>query len=350
MLSIIFPSDPDKPDLLSRFRKENQKTRIQADTVRKYRVGDIFKVDDSGTALIWSFDEKYFFYTKKAADRGEEIWVSDLKESKEKINSNIKLFNIRDARWSPDGTMLCFMANISDEEGGIFIYTQEDKTIRDITPNNLSDAGVTSYDWDDDSLFVIMSADVVKPNIFLYNIRSRKSSRLDMSLKDCRNVAFSKDKGIIYSDMDLSSKYKIYTADSKGKNPEIIADGQKFLLSPHRQKIAILSDTDSQPGLWIFDVANGQKKMVSPQPIYDIYWLSNNINLMFSTEEDSLSRYTYRGNIRYMDKDFNTIDVTGAVHTMFVPSKTGKRIAMTSPDFMDDKSDKKGVFIGELYK
>lgn len=354
LLSIIFPSDPSKPDLITRIKGTGKDIILRSDTVRSYRIGDIVKIDDSGKALIWSFNEIYLYYTKPADGEGqeifEELWIGDIWGNKEKVLSKLKFRNIRDAKWSPDGSMLCFISNIDENKSGIFLYDTTEKAITDITPKNLSDEGVTSYGWDSESLHIIISVDIRKTGIEIYDVKARKASKLEMDLKACRNVDFYKDNLIIFSYMDIDSKYKIFTADRLGKNIEFVTEGQEFLVSPDKSRLSILSDSQGQRGLWIYNIENKVTNRISSSPIYNIYWLPNSMNLIYSMEEDCRSRYTYRGNLRYLEYDMNVIDVTGAVHTIFVPSVNGKKIAMTSPVTMEDKMENKGVFIGQLYK
>jgi len=353
-LSIMFPSDPEKPDIISIIKSIRQKKGEQSKPAKNNIISDIIKIDDSAYALTWSPDEDYLYYIKKANigkyDEFEEIWISDIRGNKRKIYSNFKFNNTRDAKWSPDGTMLCFISNLSSNRNSLFIYNTSDNSIKDITPYNVEDLGVTSYDWDEESMFLVISTDIIKPCIDLYNIKTNKYSRIDIELASCKNVAFSKDGNIIFSDIDENFKYGIFYVDKSGKNKVHITDGQEFLLSPDRQKLAILSDTDMQKGLWIYDMNTNEKKVLSNWPVYNIYWMSDGISLLFSMEEDCKSKYTFKGTIYRLDKDLKMHTITGAVHTIFVSSKSGSRVAMTSPDTMEDSKDNKGVFIGQVYK
>lgn len=351
LLSFIFPSDPSKPDIITRLK--GTKININTETVKNYRIGDIVPIDSSGSVLIWSLDENYIYYTKPAKegenDGSEELWVSNLHGKKQKINSKYKFYNIRDARLSPDGTMLCFISTTGDSNE-LFLYDINKKTIINITPGKVSDVGVTSYDWDDESLYIIMSVDIVRPRIELYNVMSQKFIKLDMKLRACRDVAFYKGDNIIFSDKDEDSKYKIFTADRTGKGIKPVTEGEDFILSPNRENIAILSDGNSQSGLWVYNMTTGNSRVVSSESIYNAFWLTNSVNLLYSTEQDCKSRYTYGSFIYYLEGDFKKTEISGAIHTIFVPSNSGSKIAMTSPDYMEDKNENKGVFVGQIYK
>lgn len=353
-LSIIFPADPSKPDLITLIKGSGENVKIYKNTVRNYTVRNIKKIDDSGNALIWSLDERFLYYSKPVKDNeqkgAEEIWINDLHGNSEKVNSKIKLYNIRNAKWSPDGTMLCFMSDIEENKVGLYIYDTAKKTINNITPKNIQDLGVTSFDWDDESLYIIMSIDIVKPCIEVYNTKTLKHKRMDINLKSCVNVAFYKDERIIYTDKDISSKYRIYTSDMSGKNIKYITDGQKFILSPDKDKLVILCDINGQEGLWVYDIMTKQKKMITSWPVYNISWLSEELGLLYSNDADCKNKYTYSGSIYYLESNLKSTEISGAIHTIFVSTISGKKIAMTCPNFMEDKKENKGVFIGEIIK
>lgn len=353
-LSVIFPSDPQKPDLVSIIRNKIQRPDKQAEALKNNKISNLLRVDDSGFALTWSPDEKYLYYIKEnnsvKGGAFEELWFSDIHGNKYKINSKFKFYSTKDAKWSPDGTMLCFISSLEQNKSRLFMYDTGNNIIKDITPDNVQDVGVTSYNWDDESLFLIMSIDIIKPRIDLYNIRANKYSRLDIELLSCKNVAFIKGNNIIFSNRDENFKYKIFTAGKSGGNVNYLTDGQEFLLSPDREKLVILSDIDIQKGLWIYDINSGKKKTLSNWPVYNAYWLSDSESLLFSMEEDCKIKSTYKGTIYKHDKDLKVSEITGAVHTIFVSSKSGGRIAMTSPDYMEDIKENKGIFIGQVFK
>ena len=356
ILSIIFPADPQKPDLISLLKKSRDsqiKNPVNKETEKKYRIEGLTKIDDAGNALVWSPDEGYIYYSKKVKDQKEEgldeLWKSDLKGKKEKIESKIKLYNIKNGKWSLDGAFLAFISTLNDKNS-LIIYDIKEGTVKDITSVKTSDIGVTSYDWDDDSLNIVMSLDIVNPRIQIYSLITQKSRKLDMKLKTCKDVAFYINGGIVFSDEDQDAKQNIYSCDKAGKNIEHIIEGQDFVISPDRCKLAILSNENSQEGLWIYNTRTKEKKSLTLYPVSCVYWLSNSLNLIYSMEEDTRNNYTYKGNIYYVEKNMNITSITGVIYTLFVPSKSGSDIVMTSQDSKIDKQDNKGVFFGELYK
>jgi Periplasmic component of the Tol biopolymer transport system len=349
MLSVIYPSDPGKAGLLDRFIKPKSQptpTPVEADTT--YRLDNVVRVDGMGKALIWSPDEKNLYYSKPAGNDGsEELWVSDLKESK-KINSKFKFINIRNLKWSPDSNTLSFLSGEDDSGNKLYIYDFKSGTVKDITPTKTNDIGVTSYDWDSDSMEIVMSVDAASPMIEIYNMQSKKFRKLDMKLKVCSNVSFYLDKGIIFSDQDDNGVYKIYSAGRDGKNVNFVAEGGNFIISPDKYKLAIMSDENGLEVLQVFYIATKENKVILPVPAYNVYWLSNSSDLMYSMESDCTKDSVYGGNLYYVSKDMKSIKVTDVVYPIFVPSASGSRIAITSPSNLSAKDDNKGVFTGKL--
>ncbi|KPU42983.1 protein TolB [Oxobacter pfennigii] len=350
-LSIAFPADPMQPDLITRIAGNKEEVKTPLETVRNYRVGDVTKIDDAGTALIFSPDEEELYYTKKSDDNSyEEIWISNLKDYKGIINTKLKINDIRNAKWSPDGKQLCFMGDLSPGTTSLFTYSATTKLIKEVTPKNIKDMGVTSYDWDNESLYLVMSVDIVKPFIELYNTHTGKFSRVNLKLRSCRNVAFYEDDKLMYSDLDENNEYKIYTVEKSGKNAEFIADGQSFILSPNKNKMAILADLNSQQGLWIYNIINKNIKQLRTEPINNIVWLSDNTNIIFAEEDDCKSKYTYSGSLYYVENNLQETEITGTVYPIFTASESGRKIAMTSPDYVEDRTENKGIFAGTLFK
>jgi Tol biopolymer transport system component len=352
-LSILFPSDPNKPNILDIMNKEEKKQVVHEDKDLGYRIEGLVRVDTSGKALAWSLDEKNIYYSKKVQGKSglEELWITDVKGQKQKIESSIEFYNIRDARISPNGRYLSFISGNLDDKNKLYIYDTTNNNIKDITPLKAEDTGVTSYDWDEQSLNIIMTADIVNPGIVIYSVDSGHMRKLDMNLNACRNVGFLRGNKIIFSDQDEEGlKSKIYTANSSGKNVKILLDGRDFIVSPNKNKIAILSDENLQEGLWVYNLDRNKKINITLNPTYNVYWLPRNPELIFSTEEDSLNRKPFRKDL-YVSDDSGKIDnVSDAIYTIFVPSKTGKKIAITSPDYAETTEDKVGVFWGELSK
>lgn len=352
MLSVMFPSDPTKPDIISRIKHKTPPPSPNLNVSNDYMITGINKLTGSGKAIAWSKDEKYIYYSTDVKDSDEpgleELRVCDMNGEKRTIDTDIKLYNINNAKWSPDGSMLAFIST-NDDRNNLMIYNINDGSIKDITPKKVTDTGVTSYDWDDDSMSIIMSVDISNPRIEIYSFKTGKSVRLDISPVSCRNVAFYRDNRIIYSDI-LEGRYKILSADRSGKNPSLITEGWEFKVSPDRHKIAIMSDGDGQRGLWVYYTSLNERKELSHLSVYDAYWTNDSSNLLYSIEEDSRNNYIYKGYIYYYNKDMKTINIRDAVYNIFLPSDTGNKIAMTSPEFFVDKEEEMGIFIGDLYK
>lgn len=353
LLSILFPSDPTKPDILSKIKSKENKPPVVEETVKKYRISDILKLEDIGNALAWTLDEKYLYYTKPVEGEdgsvSEEIWFSNLEGNKQKVDIELKLTGIRNAKWSEDGSMMAFIANIEENKSGLFIYDKNKNTLLDITPKKFSDIGVISYDWDRKSQNIVMSVDIVGSSIYIYNLKNQKTSKLAIQLKSCRDVAFYDNEKIIFSNMDENLKYRIYTSDMSGENIKFVVEGQNFILSPNKKKMAITTDGDSQNGLWVYNIESKVMKSINSLPMHNVYWLGND-NLLYSTEVDARLKYAYEGVIYFVEKNMEITDITGAVHTIFTPSKSGKYIGMTSPEDMEDSKGNQGVFIGQLYR
>lgn len=352
MLSILFPLEPEKMDFITKLRLSKEKHAVSGEVAKDYKIINVSRLSDSGRAIAWSPDEKGLYCSLKVKDSDEqgleELWLLDLQGNRNKINSKIKLYNINSAKWSPDGSMLAFISTQNDRNS-LIVYDTKNNSLKDVTPKKILDVGVTSYDWDNESLNIIMSIDISSPRIEIYDIRSGKSARLDMNLRECRNVSFYTEGKIIFSDTD-GEKYRIYEADRYGKNVAPITEGWDYVISPDRNKIAILSDGDGQRGLWIYNTFLNEKSELSVSPLYKVYWLNNSSNLMYSMEIDSKRSDTYKGNIYYYGKDIKTITVSGAIYTVFLPSASGGKIAMTSPDSTGVSEENTGIFIGNLYK
>ncbi len=350
-LSIMFPTGPGEIDIISRIRLAKEKPAV-TETVKEYKIDEISRLSDSGNAIAWSHDEKSLYCSAGVQDTDdyglEDLYLFDLQGNKKKINSKIKLYNISDAKWSSDFNMLAFIST-HDEKSSLIIYDVERNAMKDITPKNVLDVGVTSYDWDNESLNIIMSVDISNPRIEIYNLKSGKSGKLDISLKECRNVSFFTNGKIIFSAND-GNKYKIYEADMYGKNVVPITEGWDFNISPDRHKLSILSDGDGQRGLWIYDMTSHEKSGISVSPIYEAYWLDDSTSLMYSIELDSRNTEIYKGTIYCYGKDGKTTNVSGAIYTRFVPSLGGNKIAMISPESYKVKKEDKGIFIGNIYR
>lgn len=352
-LSILFPSDPNKPDILDILNKREKKQIIHVDKDLGYRIEGLIRVDTSGKALAWSLDEKNIYYSKKVQGGSglEELWITDIKGQKQKIESDIEFYNIRDARISPNGRYLSFISESLNDINKLYLYNTSNNTIKDITPPNIEDTGVTSYDWDEQSLNIIMTVDIVNPRIEIYSINSEHTRKLDIKLKLCRNVGFLKDNKIVFSDQDDEGlKSKIYTANRSGKDIRILLDGRDFIVSPNKNKIAILSDENLQEGLWVYNLDRNKNIKISSNPTYNVYWLPRNPEIIYSMEEDSLNRKPFKKDLYISDDSGRVDNVSDAIYTIFVPSKTGKKIAITSPAYAETTEDKVGVFWGELSK
>ncbi|HBM80935.1 MAG: hypothetical protein QME45_10785 [Clostridiales bacterium] len=348
LLSIIFPSDPKKTDLITQFRSYIKSGKKSAE-IKNYTLGRLLQVDEDGSALIWSTDEKHLYYSKPSEDMGsDELWVSDLKEYKSNIESDIQLINIRNPKLSPDGKMLAFISG-PEEKNSLILYNMNTGQFKDITPTKIFDIGITSYDWDTDSKNILMSLDLVSPSIQIYNIEMDEIKKFNIKLRNCRNAAFYKNGGIMFSQLDEDGKYKIYTADSRGGNITYIAEGWDFILSDDMNKIAILSDGDGQGNLSVYNIDSKKTVNLLSSPASNVYWVSDG-SLLYSSERDSANAKVFEGDIHYYGNDGKQKIITGAIHTIFVPSESGNKIAMTSPAYMNGKKEEKGIFFGELLK
>jgi Tol biopolymer transport system component len=352
LLSLMFPSDPGKPDIITIIKNWTGKVKEPPKDTEGYRVGELFRVDSPGKALIWSYDEMNIYYSKPVeGDKNgrEELWVSDIKGNRKKIETSDKLYNIGSAKWDSSGSLLAFTSTIGDKSS-LFIYNIADGSMKNITPPNIKGEGITSYDWDDQSMYLIMTVDIASPRIYLYNIKTQKLSRLDMKLNYCMDAAFGGNNTIVYSDRNEEDQYIIYRADITGKNQVPIAEGQGFKISPDRKKLAILTDGNLQDGLWIYDIASTKRTLLYSWPVYDVYWVSGSDSLMYSTIEDCNSEEGYTGTIYYVGRDSKEVSIKGVVYPIFASSRDGARIAMTSPQYISGNEENKGVFIGVLYK
>lgn len=349
MLSILFPEDPTQPDIISRLKPNKTDTKETQTLSNNYKVININKLTGSGDALAWSPDEKCLYYSVHANNSGvEELWVCDMNGSKKRLAENTELYNISKAAFSPDGRMMAFIS-LKDDIANLMVYDIDKDEVKNITPRKTYDTGVTSYDWDNDSSSIIMSVDISNPQIEIYNFKTDKIARLDMELTNCRNVAYYGSDKIMYSDMD-DGRYSIFSADRYGRNRKFITEGWEFKISPDRHKIAIISDADGQKGLWIYNIDLNRKNTLSSSIIYDVYWMQDSSSLMYSVQEDNRNNYAYKGYIYYYNKDNKVINISGAMYTIFIPSGTGNKIAMSSPEYVTLKKEETGIFLGELYK
>jgi len=350
MLCIIFPLDSGKPGFFGVFLWPSSGLKLTGESKSNYSIRNILKIDDNGSVLTWSVDDKHLYYSKPAQEKGEEgleeLWASDIKGNIERIDTEVKLYNIENAKWSPDGTILSFVSNHNDIKY-LFIFDTSSGIIKDITPKKIYDEGVISYNWDDESLNIIMVVDVVNPKIEIYNMRSQKVGKINIHLNACATAAFYGSKNIIFSDRD-SEGFEILKSDISGDNISSIVEGREFVISPDRNKLVILSDGDSQRGLWLYNIEKNEKKELLSNPIYNLYWLSDGNNLICSTVDYLENGQEFPGNIYYMMKDTSIINITGAARTIFVPTQSGSTIAMSCPQSIDDNS--KGVFIGEVFR
>lgn len=353
ILSVIYPSDPGKTSIIDRITmRSNSVTLTPVNQQHNYAIADIKKLDSEGTALAWSPDGKRIYYAKNvegAKDGEEELWVCDTGSTGAKIDSVIKMYNLGNARWSPDGKKLAFMSGSFESFTRLLVLDTDSGEILDITPDKASDAGVTSYDWDKESVEVIMTTNIVSPKIEIYSFLTNKFRKLDLDLKYCSNAAFFADNGIVFSDVDQSGVYKIYNADRYGRGAYPLAEGQNFIVSADRCRIAILSDGNTQSGLWVYDNITKKTKTIRYQPIYSVYWLSNN-GMLYSTEEDCTDDSTYHGLIYCLDQDMNSTTVEDAVYPIFVPDQKGDMVAMTVPYMIGGDNKDMGVYIGKLKK
>lgn len=354
LLSVIYPLNPNTPGILDKFiKKQKQAVPSYVDAEKTYSITGTEKIAVNGNGLAWSKDEENLYFSRPVQDDTngqEELWVLDSKGRENKINSKYKFYNIRDTKMSPDGNNLAFISGITEDKSSLYIYNIKDGSFRDITPSKVVDMGVTSYDWDTGSSQIIMSVDIEKPSIEIYNMVSHKTKKIDMDLKACTNVSFSINKSIIFSDEDDSGAYEIYTADMDGKNVVPVTGGHDFVTSPDKYKVAILTDKDGMEGLKIYYVALKQTKEALSEPVYNIYWLSNSVDIMYSTVEDCEKDNSYTGYIYYLRQGVQTIKVTDAVYSIFVPSGNADKIALASPVTLDVKDADKGLFTGRLEK
>lgn len=354
LLILIYPSNPNTPGILDRFiKKREQPTPVTVNAEKTYSIDSSVKISGNGNALAWSKDGEDLYYSKPVegdTNGLEELWVSKSNGSGKEVSSKYKLYNIRNAKLSPDGNILSFISGGTEGKSDLFIYYIKDRSFKDITPSKVKDMGVTSYDWDTESSQIIMSADIENPKIEIYNLVSHKSKRLDMKLKACTNVSFSINKGIIFSDENDEGTYEIYSADIDGKNIVPITGGDDFVTSPDKYKIAILTDENGLEGLKLYYLAVKEEKNVLSEPVYNIYWLSNSMDLMYSKANDCEKDNTYLSNIYFLRQGVQDIKVMDVVFPIFVPSANGSKIALTSPVILDAKGTDKGIFTGKLEK
>lgn len=354
LLSLIYPSNPNTPGILDRFiKKEKQTAAAPVDAEKTYSIESTVKISGNGNALAWSKDEENLYISKpveKSTDGEEELYVLDSRGKGKKINSKYKFYNIRDAKLSPDGKVLAFISGVAEGKSSLYIYYIKDESFKDITPSKVKDMGVTSYDWDTESSQIIMSADIENPKIEIYSLLSHKTKKLDMKLKSCTNVSFSIGNTIIFSDENDDGVYEIYSADMDGKNIVPVIGGSDFVTSPDKYKIAILTDENGLEGLKVFNIKLKDTQNVISEPVYNIYWLSNSVDLMYSKVNDCEKDNTYAGNIYYLRQSVQDIKVMDVVYPVFVSSASGNKIALTSPVTLDAKDEDKGIFTGKLEK
>lgn len=345
LLSILFPSNSSNSGLTSTNQPVGNNKQAATAVVKNYSILNQNKVDSSGAALQWSPDGKMLYYSKPAKGGHEELWVTDMSGSSKRIGSNIEFSSISDVKWSPDGRILSFISTLN-EKSSLFIYNTSNGELKNITPKKIDDVGVTSYDWDDESLNIIMSIDLSAPKIQIYSISSGKAGKVDINIKGCSNAAFYRSGKIIFSGKD-GDGYSIFTADMSGKNVEKIIGGKDFIISPDRYELAILSDDEGQEGFWLYNLSSKTKKELLLTPVHNVYWISNG-DMIYSTEEDCQTGQPYKGTIYYLSQEGRVINIKGGIYTIFVPSNDGAKIAMTLPQ--SSGAEDSGVFTGELFK
>lgn len=345
VLSVLFPSGSNIQNAPENKKTVENKAQTSNIPVENYRIVNTNKIERLGTAIAWSPDKKYIYYTIPSENGRQELYARDMDGNKKRIGENVKLYSINDAKWSPDGTMLSFISTYKDKSK-LYIYDTSNGKLKDITPSKISDVGVISYDWDEESLNIIMAVDIANPKIELYSIRSGKAGRIDIDVENCTDVAFYRDGKIIYSDRQ-NGKYKIFVADLSGKNIETISDGRNFAISHDRYRLAVLSNGDGEEGLWILNMITKDKRKYSYVPVRQVYWTLTD-TLMYSTEEDYMSKTPYGGSIYIVKDDGRALGISGAIYSIFTPSLDGMEIAMTSPEFIEGED--KGIFIGKVYR
>lgn len=355
LLSLIYPSNPSTPGILDKLIKpqQQQPAPVSVDAEKTYRIDSPVKIDANGSALAWSKDEENLYFSKPVqgdSNGREELWVSSSKGKNKKLDSKYKFYNIRDAKLSPDGKVLAFISGIAEGKSSLYIYNVKDESFKNITPSKVNDIGVTSYDWDSESSEIIMSMDIESPKIEIYDMVSRKTRKLDIKLKACTNVSFSIKNSIVFSDENESGVYEIYSADIDGNNISPVIGGRDFVTSPDKYKLALLTDENGMEGLRIYYMALKQMKEALYEPVYNIYWMSNSVDLMYSKVKDCNKGNPYIGNIYYLKQGTQSIRVMDVIYPIFVPSANGDKIALTSPVTLDAKDQDKGMFTGRLEK
>ncbi len=145
-------------------------------------------------------------------------------------------------QYSPDGTKLlveggpeCFDKigiNVSEGripnsyDGQLYFYNLSSKNIEAITKN--FDPSVNSAKWISDNTIYIDITDKDYGNLYEYNIKLKKFSKINLSVEVLSDISYAKKKPVaIYTGTSISTPKKLYVIDLKKKTNTQISFPQK---------------------------------------------------------------------------------------------------------------------------
>ncbi|GAO41162.1 peptidase S9 family protein [Flavihumibacter petaseus NBRC 106054] len=313
---------------------------LDAQTKRALRPSDVYRLQEPSGPKV-SPDGKWVLFTLQSVDSAKDKNKSDLWmiswDGKEQVQLTFDGSGASQARWSPDGRFISFVATRGEDKSGqVYLLDRrggEGKKLTDIK------GSIEDLDWSPNSKSLLLSIkdpdfsdsastkirkpyvinryhfkqdtegylDSAQTHLYLFGLDNKKLDTLTRGIYNERNATFSPDGNQIAfesnrSDLpDRNENTDIFVMENRPGAPAKQLTTWKGedsdpLWSPDGKSIAYLQSSSDEPFTMygqkmaaVVPSAGGEKQLMTDKadrPVRDLHWSVNGKNLVMLMEDD----------------------------------------------------------------
>jgi tetratricopeptide (TPR) repeat protein len=290
--------DGKKLAVITNQSKELLLTNIESDSIKSISVIDNYKGKENVIfAPRWSYDGKYFFYTKMM-DKDLLLNVFSVSTKKSTLLTKIPLAlplvatkPVHFPEWAPDKNLILFTE----------LNGENDVQIVSINPDGNNKKVLTTVDSDyilptwsvDGTWIVYIVGDGDEGDNGIWKIKSDGSSKKQiLPAKNIMQAKWAPDGSkLVFSQksiVDKDSTQILKLIDSKGQREQVICQTKNKIMdfdwSPKGEYISYVQEVDKKKNVWLINTKSMQKTKLTFDNVDDYFGWQKPNQLLFTIE------------------------------------------------------------------
>ena len=239
--------------------------------------GEPSTIVEDGDEGAWSPDGRQVAFIRRPESRGSDLYVAGLDGSGETLLYRSTNLPCATPRWSPDGSSIVVVVNISGSPQAITLIDVRTKRERNLKlPDSYHHLSSAAFDSSGEHVFYMQAESVMANSggstalLFRHSIRSGKTEKLLWSPVHGRVVDLLPSGNLLFDSRSSRENLKELPLGTNAAPPRMLTLGgstdRQPVYSPDGQQIVFSSNRSGNVELWSFSKTTGQVRRLTDHP------------------------------------------------------------------------------------